>query len=111
MTDPVSEFLDADGGWSSSEPIADKLAAGDPVRFRADGDKPGRRNGWAWLHLDGVPAGVFRHYRWACGRCGARGAIPVRCHQPNGARSWLRLAKHRGPAQGGNGSQAEESVG
>lgn len=65
MTDPVSEFLDAMGaaGVRPVEPIADKLAAGDPVRFRADGDKPGRRNGWAWLHLDGVPAGVFRHYR------------------------------------------------
>lgn len=65
MTDPVSEFLAAMGaaGILPVEPIADKLAAGDPVRFRADGDKPGRRNGWAWLHLDGVPAGVFRHYR------------------------------------------------
>ena len=65
MTDPVSNFLDAMGaaGIRPVEPIADKLAAGDPVRFRADGDKPGRRNGWAWLHLDGVPAGVFRHYR------------------------------------------------
>lgn len=65
MTDPVSEFLDAmwAAGIRPVEPIADKLAAGDPVRFRADGDKPGRRNGWAWLHLNGVPAGVFRHYR------------------------------------------------
>lgn len=65
MTDPVSDFLNAMGaaGIRPVEPIADKLAAGDPVRFRADGDKPGRRNGWAWLHLDGVPAGVFRHYR------------------------------------------------
>lgn len=65
MTDPVSEFLDAMGeaGIRPVEPIADKLASGDPFRFRADGDKPGRRNGWAWLHLDGVPAGVFRHYR------------------------------------------------
>jgi len=65
VTNPVSEFLDAMGaaGIRPMEPIADKLASGDPVRFRADGDKPGRRNGWAWLHLDGVPAGVFRHYR------------------------------------------------
>lgn len=65
MTDPVSEFLNAMGaaGIRPVEPIADKLASGVPVRFRADGDKPGRRNGWAWLHLDGVPAGVFRHYR------------------------------------------------
>ena len=65
MTDPVSEFLDAmrAAGIHPVEQIADKLALGDPVRFRADGDKPGRLNGWAWLHLDGVPAGVFRHYR------------------------------------------------
>lgn len=65
MTDPVSDFLHAmaAAGIRPVEPIADKLASGDPVRFRADGDKPGRRNGWAWLHLDGVPAGVFRHYR------------------------------------------------
>jgi putative DNA primase/helicase len=65
MADPVSDFLDAMGaaGIHPVEPISDKLAAGYPVRFRADGDKPGRRNGWAWLHLDGVPAGVFRHYR------------------------------------------------
>lgn len=65
MSDPVSNFLDVmvAAGIRPVEPIADKLASGDPVRFRADGDKPGRRNGWAWLHLDGVPAGVFRHYR------------------------------------------------
>ena len=64
MTDPVSEFLDAMGaaGIRPVEPIADKLAAGDPVRFRADGDKPGRRNGWAWLHLHRVPDGVFQAY-------------------------------------------------
>jgi putative DNA primase/helicase len=65
VTDPISNFLDAMGaaGVRPLEPIADKLATGVPVRFRADGDKPGRRNGWAVLHLDGVPAGVFRHYR------------------------------------------------
>ena len=83
MTDPVSEFLDAMGaaGIRPVEPIADKLAAGDPVRFRADGDQPGRRNGWAWLHLDGVPAGVFRHYRlgvrtvWRAGSDGLDAAL------------------------------------
>lgn len=53
----------AAAGIRPVEPIADKLASGIPVRFRAEGDKPGRRNGWAVLHLDGVPAGVFRHYR------------------------------------------------
>lgn len=65
MNDPVLAFLDAMGaaGIRPLEPIFNKLAAGHPVRFRAEGDKPGRRNGWACLHLDGIPAGVFRHYR------------------------------------------------
>lgn len=65
MTAAVLEFLDAmrDAGIRPIEPIADRLASGQPVRFRADGDKPGRLNGWALLHLDGIPAGVFRHYR------------------------------------------------
>lgn len=65
MSDPVSTFIDAmqSAGIRPLEPIAHKLAAGQLVRFRAEGDKPGRRNGWAVLHLDGVPAGVFRHYR------------------------------------------------
>lgn len=64
-TDHVLQFLDAmrAAGINPVEPIADKLAAGVAVRFRAEGDKPGRQNGWALLHLDGVPAGVFRHYR------------------------------------------------
>lgn len=78
MTDPVSEFLDAMGaaGIYPAEPIADKLASGNPVRFRADGDKPGRRNGWAWLHLDGVPAGVFRHYRLDIRKVWRAGSAP-----------------------------------
>ncbi|OHT18888.1 toprim domain-containing protein [Edaphosphingomonas haloaromaticamans] len=65
MSNPVADFMDAmaTAGIRPIEPIAVKLASGHPVRFRAIGDKPGRRNGWAWLHLDGVPAGVFRHYR------------------------------------------------
>jgi putative DNA primase/helicase len=65
MSDAVLQFLAAmqAAGIRPLEPIAHQLASGNPVRFRADGDRPGRRNGWAVLHLDGVPAGVFRHYR------------------------------------------------
>lgn len=65
MSEVVSSFIDAmqAAGIRPLEPIAHKLAAGQPVRFRAEGDRKGRRNGWAVLHLDGVPAGVFRHYR------------------------------------------------
>ncbi len=65
MSEAVSTFIEAmqSAGIRPLEPIAHKLVAGQPVRFRAEGDRPGRRNGWAVLHLDGVPAGVFRHYR------------------------------------------------
>ena len=65
MSDAISGFLDAmqAAGIRPLEPIAHQLASGNPVRFRAEGDRQGRRNGWAVLHLDGVPAGVFRHYR------------------------------------------------
>lgn len=37
-------------------------------RFRVEGDKPGSRNGWCILHLDGTPAGVFGS--WRGGKCG-----------------------------------------
>lgn len=65
MADHVAAFIDAmrAAGIHPVQSIAGKLASGEPVRFRAIGDKPGRRNGWAWLHLDRIPAGVFRHYR------------------------------------------------
>lgn len=39
------------------------LSAGKLVRFRCDGDRPGRANGWAVLHLDDRPAGTFGHHR------------------------------------------------
>lgn len=45
------------------EPIAQRLAGGSLIRFRCEGDKPSRRNGWAVLHLDGIPAGAFGNYR------------------------------------------------
>lgn len=63
--DTIADFLDAmrAAGIRPLGCIADKLATGKPIRFRAAGDKPGRMNGWACLHLDSVPAGVFRHYR------------------------------------------------
>ena len=65
MADPISNFIAAmtASGISPIEPIADKLASGNLVRFRAEGDKHGRRNGWARLHLDGVPSGAFGHFR------------------------------------------------
>jgi putative DNA primase/helicase len=64
--DPAALFLEAmaAAGIHPLEPIHQQLASGQLIRFRAEGDRPGRRNGWAILHCDGaIPAGAFGHYR------------------------------------------------
>ncbi len=65
MNEHVSAFLDcmAAAGIAPVEPITGALATGEPVRFQAKGDRKGRKNGWAMLHLDGIPAGAFGHWR------------------------------------------------
>lgn len=45
------------------EPIASRLTYDGIIRFRCEGDKPGRQNGWARLFLDGRPAGRFGNLR------------------------------------------------
>lgn len=61
----VTAFLSAmrAAGIIPLEMIADRLAAGEFVRFRADGDKPGRKNGWAKLFVGCSAAGAFGHHR------------------------------------------------
>lgn len=51
-----------------AEPIARALASGRLVRFRAEGDKRGRRNGWAVLRSDGWAFGHWRLGVWASER-------------------------------------------
>ncbi len=65
MTEAIPAFIAAmtSAGITPLEPIASALSTGELVRFRAQGDKPGRRNGWAVIYLDGNPAGCFGHYR------------------------------------------------
>lgn len=65
MGETISAFLDAmeASGIRPVEPIAQRLASGSLIRFRCEGDKPGRQNAWAVLHLDGRPAGAFGCYR------------------------------------------------
>jgi putative DNA primase/helicase len=50
-------------GVKPVEPIAQRLGYGELIRFRCEGDKPGRLNGWAILYLDERPAGAFGNYR------------------------------------------------
>lgn len=50
-------------GVKPTEPIAQRLGSGELIRFRCEGDKPGRLNGWAILYIDEHPAGAFGNYR------------------------------------------------
>ena len=63
----LSSFLAAIDASSVGplEPIAAKLLGGGLVRFRAQGDGPGRANGWARLHLDAPATGIFGSWRLA----------------------------------------------
>lgn len=66
MTAPaITAFLDAmaAAGMRPVEPTMDRLARGELVRFRAEGDRPGKRNGAARLFMDGVPGGWWKHWR------------------------------------------------
>ncbi len=57
-------FLDAmrDAGITPPNP-AEIVGDGALHRFHIDGDKRGTRNGWAVLHLDGVPSGAFGSWK------------------------------------------------
>ncbi len=61
MSEAISDFITAmeASGVTPAEPIVQQLASGGLIRFQVAGDRAGRRNGWAVLHLDGVPAGAF----------------------------------------------------
>lgn len=50
-------------GVKPVEPIAARLHTGELIRFRCEGDGPGRQNGWAILYLDERPAGAFGNYK------------------------------------------------
>lgn len=54
-------------GIIPAEDVAEKLLArpGEIIRFRCEGDRKGRRNGYAILHLDTYPAGAFGN--WSLG--------------------------------------------
>lgn len=62
--DPARDFVAAmtDAGLAPHDP-ADIVADGRLHRFRVAADKPGTRNGWAVLHLDGIPSGTFGSWK------------------------------------------------
>jgi putative DNA primase/helicase len=63
-TDPwraPSDFADAIAAAGLGHP--DIVPDGALHRFRVEGDKPGTRNGWYVLHIDGTPAGCFGSWK------------------------------------------------
>ena len=63
-SDPMREILAAmaHDGVAPYNP-EDLRADGSLVRYRVDGDKAGTRNGWAVIHLDGIPAARYGSWR------------------------------------------------
>ena len=63
-SDAVSAFLDAmeAAGMKPVGSISSRLGS-DILRFQCKGDRKGKQNGWAVLHLDARPAGAFGNYR------------------------------------------------
>jgi putative DNA primase/helicase len=61
-------------GIKPLDPVAQRLASGELIRFRCEGDGPGRLNGWARLFLDERPAGAFGNYRLGIDRKWKSGA-------------------------------------
>jgi putative DNA primase/helicase len=61
----LADFISfmAANGVEPAEPIAQRLSGGDLIRFQCEGDKKGRKNGWAILYLDERPAGAFGNHR------------------------------------------------
>jgi putative DNA primase/helicase len=70
MSDPIPDMIRAMEieGVRPTEPIAQRLASGELIRFHCDGDGKGRQNGWAILYLDDLPAGAFGNYRLGISR-------------------------------------------
>lgn len=63
--DAIQDFLRAmeSDGIKPVESISNRLGSSQIIRFRCEGDGPGRLNGWAILYLDERPAGAYGHYR------------------------------------------------
>lgn len=76
VADAIDEFVRAMDmeGIRAVEPIAHRLASGELIRFRCEGDGPGRLNGWAKIYLDDRPAGAFGNYRMGIDRKWKSGA-------------------------------------
>lgn len=97
-SEQISALLDAMAreGVRPSEPVESLLSSGRLVRFRCNGDKPGRRNGWARLGLGGWTFGHWRLGVRASGRIGeASGLTPVERARLGGEQAALEASRRR----------------
>jgi putative DNA primase/helicase len=95
--DVVASLLSAmaAAGIHAVQPLAGRVTSGKIVRFRCQGDRPGRENGWAVIHLDGRPAGAFGHYRLGISCRWRFGGEHVHLSPAQRAAQKLRLAQLR----------------
>ncbi len=63
MIDVIDQFLRAMSAAGIVPVRHDIVADGRLHRFRIDGDRAGKLNGWYALHLDGIPAGSFGSWK------------------------------------------------
>lgn len=97
----ISDFISfmESNGVNPIEPVAQRLASGNLIRFRCEGDGKGRQNGWAILYLDERPAGAFGNYRLNTGtlkwKSGQDRPILSREERDALQREWLQAKERR----------------
>lgn len=110
--DAIAEFIAfmEASGVVPIEPIAQRLAGGNLIRFRCEGDGEGRKNGWAILYLDERPAGAFGNYKANTGtlKWKARDDRPALSWEERQAlqREWRQAREKREAARQDNERQA-----
>lgn len=102
----LSRFIEAlRGAGIVPHDIGEIVADGTLCRFRIAGDKPGTKNGFCTLHLDGIPAGSFGSWKlgisqtWRAGTAtpmtaAERAKIFRKIEQDKARRAFLEDRKH-----------------
>lgn len=99
--DAISEFITfmTANGVEPAEPIAAALASGALIRFDCKGDRKGRKNGWAILHLDSRPVGAFGSHKLNTGTlkwiAGTEGPALSQAEREALQREWREAQRRR----------------
>lgn len=98
MSAPVHEFRDAMRQSGLVPPDAIN-ADGDLHRFHVEGDKPGSRNGWYCLHLDGRAAGIFGSWKAGFSQDWSAGGRRLSDSEREACGELMRAAKAKAQAE------------